>query len=90
MRPIDAHEEITNLQVAIQNIGKLLDCIEDICADIRERYVDDTACGLCEHDGQSWQECPGFERDDCFLLKKSFRAKYSIPNCGAKNEEEQR
>lgn len=72
--------EVDNLQAAIENIEELLDCIQEICADQRERHGDDSVCGLCEYDGLEWQECPGFESDECFLLRHDFRAKYYIPN----------
>lgn len=57
--------------------------LDDVCKNVRERHVDDSVCGLCEYDGASigesgeWTcECPGFERDDCFCMKKSIREKY--------------
>jgi len=34
---------------------------------IRQRSENDTeCCGLCKFDGEAWQECPGFETDECF------------------------
>lgn len=66
-----------------EKIKALVDLVDEICKDQRERHVDDSVCGLCEYDGayqgesRDWMnECPGFERDDCFCLKKSFREKY--------------
>ena len=57
--------------------------LDDVCKNVRERHVDDSVCGLCEYDGATigesgeWTcECPGFERDDCFCMKKSIRKNY--------------
>lgn len=59
---------------------ELIKIIEEICQDVRERYGQDDVCGLCEYSdcvymgAESWcGECPGFERDDCFVLKKNLR-----------------
>lgn len=47
---------------------------------VRERHHDDTPCGLCEYDtppaGECEQlnECPGFERDDCFKWRGQWEA----------------
>lgn len=65
--------------MATEIIESLLNLIQEICADQRERHKDDSVCGLCEYDGPSWMECPGYEREDCFLLKRDVRAKYYIP-----------
>lgn len=61
----------------------LVNEFEEILAHIRERNVDDSVCGLCEYDdayiGQSgdWcNECPGFDRDDCFKLKEKYREEW--------------
>ena len=67
-----------------KRITELVELIEISAQQIREKYVDTDSCGLCEYDadfsigesGCSMNECPGFERDDCFRLKKSFREKY--------------
>ena len=65
-------------------IDKFIDGLEEIFADIRERHVDDSVCGLCEYDGAyigesgDWyNECPGFERDDCFKLSEKIRKKWT-------------
>ena len=52
--------------------------LEGIFSDIREKNVDDSVCGLCEYDCDHGldgyaNECPGFERDDCFKLKEEYR-----------------
>lgn len=66
-----------------EKIMALVSLIEEICKDIRERHVDDSVCGLCEFDGDyigesgDWMnECPGFERNDCFCLSKIIKEKY--------------
>lgn len=64
-------------------IKDLITIIENICKDSRERHTDDEHCGLCEYDGAyigesgDWcNECPGFEKDDCFVLSNRFKRKY--------------
>ncbi len=61
----------------------LVNEVEEIFAHIREREVDDSVCGLCEYDGAyigqsgDWcNECPGFDRDDCFKLKEKYREEW--------------
>ena len=65
-------------------IDKFIDDLEEIFSDIRERHVDDSVCGLCEYDGAymgqsgDWcNECPGFDRDDCFKLSDKTRKKWT-------------
>jgi hypothetical protein len=65
-------------------ISKFIDGLEEIFADIRERHVDDSVCGLCEYDGAymgqsgDWcNECPGFDKDDCFKLSDETRKKWT-------------
>ena len=65
----------------------LVNEIEEIFADIRERKVDESVCGLCEYDGAylsqsgDWcNECPGFETDDCFKLKEKYRKEWTDIN----------
>jgi DNA-directed RNA polymerase subunit RPC12/RpoP len=65
-------------------ISKFIDGLEEIFADLREKHVDDSVCGLCEYDGAyigqsgDWcNECPGFERDDCFKLSDKTRKKWT-------------
>lgn len=62
---------------------ELFKLLDDTCKDVRERHVDDSVCGLCEYDGvhssesgDCVNECPGFDMDDCFCMKKSIREKY--------------
>ena len=77
---IDALEKQTEYQKKIRN---LVNTIEEICKNSRDRHVDDEHCGLCEYDGAyvgesgEWaNECPGFDANDCFVLSKDFRNKY--------------
>lgn len=65
-------------------IDKFIDELEAIFSDIREREVDDSVCGLCEYDGAyigqsgDWcNECPGFDRDDCFKLSDKIRKEWT-------------
>lgn len=67
-----------------QAIDKFIDALEEIFSDIHEREVDDSVCGLCEYDGAymgqsgNWcNECPGFDRDDCFKLSDKTRKKWT-------------
>lgn len=62
---------------------ELFKMLNDVCKDTREQHVDESVCGLCEYDvayiGQSgdWvNECPGFNSDDCFCMKRSIREKF--------------
>lgn len=77
-------DDLISRQVAQHKINALIDEFETIMKDIRERNVDDSVCGLCEYDGAfmsdsgSWcNECPGFERDDCFKLKDQYREEWA-------------
>ena len=61
----------------------LVNEIEEIFANIRECEGDESVCGLCEYDGAyigqsgDWcNECPGFEKDNCFKLKDKYRAEW--------------
>jgi hypothetical protein len=69
--------------INVGDINKFIDSLEEIFADIRERHVDDSVCGLCEYDGAyigqsgDWcNECPGFDRDDCFKLSDKCRKRW--------------
>ena len=70
-------------QAAIDAVNSLIDRFERILSDIRESKVDDSVCGLCEYDGAymgqsgDWcNECPGFEKDDCFRLSDECRKRW--------------
>ena len=61
----------------------LVNELEEIFSHIRKRNVDDSVCGLCEYDGAyigesgDWyNECPGFDKDDCFKLKEKYREEW--------------
>jgi len=65
-------------------ISKFIDGLEETFAYIREREGGDSVCGLCEYDGAyigqsgDWcNECPGFNRDDCFKLSDETRNKWT-------------
>ena len=67
----------------ISEINKFIDGLEEIFAGIREQHIDDSVCGLCEYDGAymgqsgDWcNECPGFDKDDCFKLSDETRKKW--------------
>lgn len=63
-----------------QVIDKLYEMLDETCKDTRERYGDDSVCGLCQYDGAykgasgDWcNECPGFESDECFCMCNTVR-----------------
>jgi hypothetical protein len=62
---------------------ELFKMLNDVCKDTREQHVDESVCGLCEYDGAyigqsgDWEnECPGFNSDDCFCMKRSIIEKF--------------
>lgn len=62
-------------------LTRLINEFEMILSDVREKEVDDSVCGLCEYDADHGMdgyanECPGFERDDCFKLKDEYRKQW--------------
>lgn len=67
-------------------LTRLINEFEMILSDIREKEVDDAVCGLCEYDADHGMdgyanECPGFERDDCFRLKDEYRKEWMSMKC---------
>lgn len=69
-------------QVTAQR-DELFKMLNDVCKDTREQHADESVCGLCEYDGAyigqsgDWEnECPGFNSDDCFCMKRSIREKF--------------
>ena len=58
----------------------LLKDFEALCKYVRECTGDDIVCGFCEYDagtvGEEPMECPGFESNECFVLKESLRRQY--------------
>jgi len=89
-------QELSETQKALDTISRqavryklaaLVNEFEEILSHIREREVDDSVCGLCEYDGAyigqsgDWcNECPGFEKDDCFKLKEKYRKEWTDIN----------
>ena len=70
-------------QAAIDAANKLIDRFERILRDIRETNEDESVCGMCEYDGAfigesgDWcNECPGFNRADCFKLSEECRKRW--------------
>ena len=62
---------------------ELFKMLNDVCKDTKEQHADESVCGLCEYDGAyigqsgDWEnECPGFNSDDCFCMKRSIREKF--------------
>ena len=81
LQPIQPVATDTNVG---DKISKFIDGLEEIFAGLRERHVDDSVCGLCEYDGAylgqsgDWcNECPGFEKDDCFKLSGKIRKEWT-------------
>ena len=76
-------DDTISRQAAIDAINGLIDRFERILAGIRETSVDESVCGLCEYDGAfmgqsgDWfNECPGFDEDNCFKLSDSCRERW--------------
>ena len=72
--------DLISRQAAINAANKLVDRFEQILRDIRETNEDDSVCGMCEYDGAfvgqsgDWcNECPGFDKADCFKLSDEQR-----------------
>lgn len=75
--------DLISRQAAMRGVNGLIDHFERILRDIRETQVDDSVCGMCEYDGAfvgqsgDWcNECPGFEKDDCFKLSDECRKRW--------------
>lgn len=69
-------------QAAEGKLKKVVDEMALIFADIRKKNVDDSVCCLCEYDCDHGidgcaNECPGFERDDCFKLKEEYQKEWT-------------
>lgn len=69
-------DNLIGRQAAIDALNGIINRFEQILRDIRESKVDDSVCGMCEYDGAflgqsgDWcNECPGFDKDDCFRLR---------------------
>lgn len=70
-------------KAAIEAIIGMIDRFERLLADIRASKGDDSVCGMCEYDGAymgqsgDWcNECPGFDKDDCFKLSDRCRKRW--------------
>ena len=79
--------DMISRQTVRYKLAALVNEFEEILSHIREREVDDSVCGLCEYDGAyigqsgDWcNECPGFEKDDCFKLKEKYRKEWTDIN----------
>ena len=75
--------DMISRQAALDAVNSLIDLFERILSDIRESTVDDSVCGMCEYDGAfvgqsgDWcNECPGFEKDNCFKLSDECRKRW--------------
>ena len=78
IKPEFFSEVADTLEKEQHSLNKLMKELEEIFSDIREKNVDDSVCGLCEYDCDHGldgyaNECPGFEKDDCFKLKEEYR-----------------
>lgn len=76
-------DDLISRQMAIDAINGLVDRFERILRDIRETNGDDSVCGMCEYDGAyigqsgDWcNECPGFDKEDCFKLSDECRKRW--------------
>ena len=74
------NDDLIRRQKVRYKLIALVNELEEIFAHIRERKEDDSVCGLCEYDGAyigqsgDWcNECPGFDKSDCFKLKDKYR-----------------
>ncbi len=59
---------------------QLYDLLNRTCIKVRARHESDDVCGLCQYDGAyigesgDWcNECPGFEKSDCFTMSNEIR-----------------
>ena len=75
--------DLISRQAAIDALNGIINSFEEILRDIRESKGDDSVCGMCEYDGAfvgqsgDWcNECPGFEKDDCFRLSDECRKRW--------------
>ena len=75
--------DLIDRQAAIDAVNGLIDRFEQILRDIREANGDDSVCGMCEYDGAyigqsgDWcNECPGFDKEDCFKLSDKCRKRW--------------
>ena len=74
-------DDCISREASKDKLAKLINEMEIIFSDIREKNVDDSVCGLCEYDCDHGidgyaNECPGYEKDDCFKLKDEYRKEW--------------
>lgn len=72
---------LINRTKAEDKLKRLVIEMEEIFANIREKNVDDSVCGLCEYDCDHGldgytNECPGFEKNDCFKLNEKYKEEW--------------
>ena len=79
----DLANDCISRTAAIDALNGIINRFEQILRDIRESKVDDSVCGMCEYDGAfvgqsgDWcNECPGFEKDDCFKLSENCKKRW--------------
>lgn len=66
-----AADTIEQLQKELEVAKRDMKCIVDV---VREKHCDESCCFACKYDcdtsitesGDYAEECPGFDRDDCF------------------------
>lgn len=75
--------DLIDRQMVSYKLTDLVNEFEEILSHIREREENDSVCGLCEYDGAymgqsgDWcNECPGFDKADCFKLKDKFKKEW--------------
>ena len=75
--------DLISRQAALDALNEIINKFEQILRDIRESKVDDSVCGMCEYDGAyigqsgNWcNECPGFDKSDCFKLSDEYRKRW--------------
>lgn len=74
-------DDLIRRQDAEDKLKRVVNEMEEIFANIREKNCDDSVCGLCEYDADHGldgyaNECPGFEKDDCFKLNEKYRKEW--------------
>ncbi len=76
-------DDLISRTAAIDALNGIINRFEQILRDIRESKVDDSVCGMCEYDGAyigqsgDWcNECPGFDKEDCFKLSDECRKRW--------------
>lgn len=51
--------------------GELCRQVKILCRQVRDYTGENFACGSCVYDGLEFDECPGYDVDDCFKLDTS-------------------